>query len=134
MDLVQIIYTSQPFGFDDATLNNVLLDARRCNDRDDITGALLCRQDIYLQLLEGPEPAVQAAYKRIENDDRHLDIVLRSNRSVTERLFGRWAMLHDPARTKIWSREDIGKGALDRASEADFRDVFTKLAAQVAAD
>ena len=52
-DLIQIIYMSQPFGYDEAMLAGILLDARRCNKRDGITGALVCRHDIYLQLLEG---------------------------------------------------------------------------------
>jgi len=45
-DLIQIIYSSQPFGFDEAMLSGILLDARRCNTRDGITGALVCRRDI----------------------------------------------------------------------------------------
>ncbi|MEO1331606.1 MAG: BLUF domain-containing protein, partial [Pseudomonadota bacterium] len=51
-DLTQLVYSSQPFGYDDIMLNGILNDARRCNLRDDITGALVCRHDIYLQLLE----------------------------------------------------------------------------------
>ena len=39
MDLVQVIYCSRPFGFDNAVLNGILSDARRCNERDAVTGA-----------------------------------------------------------------------------------------------
>ena len=60
--MIQLIYASQPFGFDAAMLNGILSDARRCNVRDEVTGALICRADVYLQLLEGPEPAVDAAF------------------------------------------------------------------------
>jgi len=48
MDIFQAIYSSQPLGFDSAILSGILLDARRCNTRDGITGALICRADIYL--------------------------------------------------------------------------------------
>ena len=62
MDLIQLIYASRPFGFDDATLNAILMDARRSNPRHGITGALVCRSDIYLQLLEGPAAAVDSTF------------------------------------------------------------------------
>jgi hypothetical protein len=59
--LLQLVYASRPFGFDAGTLTAILFDARRCNTRDGITGALICRDDLFLQLLEGPEAAVEAA-------------------------------------------------------------------------
>ena len=74
MSLFRAIYSSRPFGFDEGILNGILMDARRANARDNITGALLCRADIYLQWLEGPEEAVRDAIKRIERDDRHLEV------------------------------------------------------------
>lgn len=132
-DLLQIIYSSQPFGYDEATLNGVLLDARRCNSRDGVTGALVCRQDIYLQMLEGPEEAVQGAFERIKRDDRHLDVTLQVSEPVTLRMFGQWAMLHDPARSWIWSQREVSEGALERAKPADFTAVFEKLASKVRA-
>ncbi len=131
-DLIQLIYSSTPFGFDDAALNGILIIARRNNPRDAITGALICRHDLYLQLLEGPEAAVEARYKSIVRDNRHLDVVKRVSRPVTERLFPNWAMRDDPARSWMWTATDIEQGALDRAVPADFISVFTRLAAEVA--
>lgn len=133
MSLIQIIYSSQPFGYDDSMLAGVLLDARRCNRRDGITGALICRQDHYLQLLEGPKAEVEAAFERIRRDDRHLDVRTRVLEPVAQRMFEDWAMLHDPARTWTWTEAEIADGALDRASADDFRTVFGNLAAKVAA-
>ena len=60
MSLIQLIYPSTPFGFDNPTLNNILSVARRNNARDGISGALICRADLYLQMLEGPRSAVTA--------------------------------------------------------------------------
>ena len=71
---MQLIYSSQPFGYDSTTLQTILNDARRCNTRDGISGALVCRHDIYVQLLEGSEEAVHAAYMRISRDDRHVGV------------------------------------------------------------
>jgi hypothetical protein len=129
--MIQLIYSSQPFGFDEAALNGILAAARRNNPRDAITGALICRQDLYLQLLEGPKAAVEARYDSIVRDDRHLEVVKRVSRRVTERLFPKWAMRDDPARSWMWTAEEIDKGALDRAAPADFIAVFKRLAAEV---
>ena len=63
--LQRTIYRSRPFGFDSAILDNILLFSRRNNERDGITGALICRHEIYLQLLEGPKDKVDALFNRI---------------------------------------------------------------------
>ncbi len=130
MELVRLIYASQPFGFDEGALNGILSDARRCNERDDITGALVCRADVYLQLLEGPAPAVEAAYDRIRKDDRHLDVRQLYRRPAVERMFPGWSMRDDPAHTWLWTQQEASAGALDRASEADLLAVFARVNAQ----
>lgn len=126
--LMQLIYYSRPFGFDDLALVGILASAARNNPRDDITGALICREDIFMQLLEGPGDSVQAAFDRIRADDRHTDVALVSLQSVTERLFPDWAMRHDPAQSWMWSREDVTARAAEKASAADFVAIFTRLA------
>jgi hypothetical protein len=128
MSMIQLIYASRPFGFDDAMLNAILMDARRCNERDDITGALICRADLYLQLLEGPQDAVEAAYQRIAKDNRHLEIRLLSRRVVTERLFPGWAMRDDPARSWMWTQAEVKTGAIERSTEAEVVGIFERLA------
>lgn len=105
------------------------MDARRYNDRDGITGALICRQDLYLQLLEGPTVAVESAVARIKRDDRHLEITLHVSEPITERRFAKWAMLHDPAQTLIWSADDVARGVLNQSGGAEVRKVFDDLAA-----
>lgn len=130
-DLIQLIYSSKPFGFDEAALNGILSIARRNNPRDGITGALICRHDLYLQLLEGPQAAVEARYLSIARDDRHLDVVKRVSRPVTERMFPNWAMRDDPARSWMWTVSEIDQGALERAAPDEFIAVFTRLAAEI---
>ncbi len=127
MPLVQLTYASRPFGFDEAVLGTILLDARRCNMRDGITGTLIVRQDLFLQLLEGPAEAVDAAYKRISRDDRHINVRQLTRRDVSERLFPDWAMRHDPARSWMWSMDEVADGAVHRASEAEILNVFERL-------
>ena len=127
MSLMQLIYASTPFGFDNPTLNKILSVARRNNARDEITGALICRADLYLQMLEGPRAAVTARFHKILADDRHLDVVLISSRDVTARLFPQWHMRDDPARSWMWTQDQIANGAISAASEEDVRAVFTRL-------
>lgn len=131
MALVQLIYASQPFGFDDAMLNGILSDARRCNARDDITGALVCRADLYLQYLEGPEAAVEAAFARIAGDDRHLEVTRLVCAPIAARLFPAWAMLDDPARSWMWTQDEVADGAVTRASAAEIVGVFARIAEEV---
>jgi hypothetical protein len=127
MDLFRAIYSSRPFGFDDAILSSILMDARRANVRDGITGALICRADIYLQWLEGPEDQVRKALARIERDDRHLEVEVHVAEPVTARVFGDWAMRHDPAATWIWSQAEIAGGAVERATAAEVTGFFLRL-------
>lgn len=128
MPLTQLIYASTPFGFDASLLSNILLDARRCNERDDITGALIARQDLFLQLLEGPSDKVTACYQRIRRDDRHVDVTKLIQRDIKTRLFPDWAMRDDPAYSWVWSMDEVANGAVDRATEDEVLHFFTKLA------
>ena len=127
MNLFRAIYTSQPFGFDEGILGGILLDARRANLRDGVTGALICRADVYLQWLEGPEPEVRATLARIKRDDRHLEVTLHVAEVVPERVFGDWAMLHDPAATWIWTQKQVADGAIERATPAEITEFFLRL-------
>ena len=126
-DIYQIIYRSRPFGFDEPSLAGILLDARRCNTRDGISGALVCRHDIFVQLLEGSEDAVRATFRRISRDDRHVNVVQLVGEAVSERLFGDWAMLHDPAESEIWSEAEVADGAAERATPDEVRAMFAAL-------
>ena len=127
MSLYRAIYTSRPFGFDEGILSGILMDARRANLRDGITGALICRGDIYLQWLEGPEEQVRATIERIQRDDRHLEMTLHVTEPASERVFAEWAMLHDPAASWIWSQEEVADGAAKRATPEEITSFFLRL-------
>lgn len=128
MPLTQLIYVSRPFGYDDLDLLTILSSARRNNVRDGITGALICREDLYMQLLEGPEAVVQNTYKRISSDSRHTEVRLLFAGETEARLFPEWAMRHDPAHSWMWSREDVSAGAAERATADEARAIFARLA------
>jgi hypothetical protein len=127
--LLQLTYASRPFGYDSAMLTGILFDARRCNARDGITGALICRNDLFLQLLEGPEAAVEATFARIAADDRHIEVRRLTRRMIPDdgRMFGAWAMRDDPAASWVWSRAEVEAGVPEQASEAEVLAMFHRL-------
>lgn len=128
MAMQQLIYASRPFGYDAQGLANILATARILNARNDITGALICRSDVFLQLLEGPVAMVESTFGKISEDDRHVDVRVLVRAPIEDRLFPDWTMKHDPARSWLWSRDEIHDGVMDRASARDIRAVFLKLA------
>lgn len=129
----QLIYRSQPFGFDRSTLAGILVQARHNNRRDDITGALICRHDLYIQLIEGPAPAIDALFTRIAKDDRHSDVHLSLSDTVSERIFPEWEMLDDDMPTLTWTAQEIADGAIERATPEELRAIFGQIAAKARA-
>ncbi|CAM3233415.1 Sensors of blue-light using FAD [Sphingomonas antarctica] len=132
MTIYQLIYASEPFGFDDGLLSSILWVSRRNNQRDGITGALICRRDIYLQLLEGPEASVEAAFARIVGDDRHLAVHRLVSGKVAARVFPDWAMRDDPARSWLWNEVEVGAGAVKAAGPGELQAVFARVARESA--
>ena len=132
MSLTQIIYSSKPFGFDASVLDDILTISRTLNSRDDITGTLICRGDMYLQLIEGPDAAIQAAYQRISGDDRHVEIDLLVSHVVTDRLFPKWAMRDDPVRSWMWTQAEVAAGAISAATPDEILAIFKRLASEPA--
>lgn len=130
MSLTQIIYASRPFGFDSSVLDDILTISRARNGRDGITGTLICRADMYLQLIEGPDAAIQATYARIAADDRHVDVTPLVTRTVTDRLFPHWAMRDDPPRSWMWTQAEVAAGAIHAATADQIIAIFTRLASE----
>ena len=128
MAITQLIYCSQPFGFDEPMLRGILLQARRNNARDGLTGALIARGDIYLQLLEGPAAAVATTFARIAVDNRHLAVTRLSEIETDARLFPNWTMRDDVAPSWAGSAADVERGAPQNLPPAEVRAVFERLA------
>ena len=131
MALFQIIYGSRPFGFDSSILSDIMFASRENNKRDGVTGALICRADLYLQLLEGPKEVVEKTFERIKRDDRHLEIQKLIWRETTIRIFPDWAMRDDPAKSWLWNKKQIESGALEKASHKEVINVFVRLASEL---
>ena len=131
MTIDQPICMSEPFGFDDGIPNGILSISRRNNARNGITGALVCRRDIYLQLLKGFKDLVEAAFARIVGDDRPLALHRLWSREMSARLFPDWAMRDDPAQSWLWSEAEVSAGAVQSASSRDLQGVFEHVAREI---
>lgn len=125
---MQLIYASKPFGYDDLTLTGILLQARRNNARNGITGALICREELFLQMIEGRRDLVTSTFSRILRDDRHVDVVNLLSSDIDSRLFPEWSMRHDPARSWMWTTEEVAMGAIGKACDQEIRGIFERLA------
>ena len=125
---MQLIYASRPFGYDDLSLTGILVKARQNNARNGITGALICREDLFLQMLEGRRDVVTSTFARILRDERHVDVVNLLCTDIDNRLFPGWSMRHDPARSWMWTPDEVAEGAIGRASDQEIRSIFERLA------
>lgn len=75
-----------------SNVEDILAKSRVNNERDEITGALLFNAGCFAQVLEGPLGRVEAAFERIQQDERHGDVSLLALEPIDRRSFPNWAM------------------------------------------
>lgn len=97
--LIRIVYVSRavpgwdaPRGAGPSGIDDILVPSRRNNTRDGLTGALVYNRDVFGQVLEGPERAVEGTATRIEADPRHRDMRVLDMRSIAAPAFPDWSM------------------------------------------
>jgi hypothetical protein len=110
--LSYIIYSSKPTRkLEEQGLLDLLVTARKENAERNITGMLLCFKDMYIQLLEGPEVAIQQLYQNLLKDSRHVNVTAIKRGFIQKRFFPNWSMGID------------NKGSLTNYEDASF-DIF----------
>jgi hypothetical protein len=129
--LKHLIYYSVPTTFDEETIEEILLKSRQNNAQSNVTGALICRSDLYFQYLEGPIDKVNKTFKKIELDNRHKNIQKIKEDETTRRLFASWAMREDPVKSWMWTRTEVKAGILTRIKPKEAFEVFERLAREV---
>jgi len=93
MQLKCVTYTSLArLDIADHDLAAILGTARRMNALNSITGLLIFNGTHFLQVIEGPEPAIDELLGRLRQDDRHHHLEVRDERSIDERGFPDWSM------------------------------------------
>jgi hypothetical protein len=89
----QLIYTSCPSeSLTPAALKALMVRSRVNNARLGITGILLHTDDQFMQVVEGPQAAVEDLMERIHKDQRHEDVRIIMAHNVARRDFGEWDM------------------------------------------
>ena len=74
------------------TLRAILAVARRRNQADNVTGALLFTASGFAQVLEGRRDVVERTFERIGADPRHADITVLAFTPTERRSFPDWSM------------------------------------------
>jgi acylphosphatase len=91
--MLAIVYISSAVQlFSDADLTALLKQSRQKNAALGITGILLYKDGDVMQLLEGPDEAVEALAKTIYADKRHSGIIELIKRRISRREFPDWSM------------------------------------------
>ncbi|MGI9365442.1 MAG: BLUF domain-containing protein [Rhizobiaceae bacterium] len=94
--IVYVSQAEQPFASKE--LSDLLEHSRARNTKDEISGLLIYRfnpdfgRGNFLQILEGPETALEDVWKRIANDNRHHTIIVLEEGDIDARMFGDWSM------------------------------------------
>lgn len=103
----RIVYSSAAVGsVDEQTLSDILAAARLRNTRRDITGMLLYRDGVFLQLLEGSKVEVDLVLAAIQRDPRHRRLTVLIDERISARAFPGWSMGYHALR-----RKDLGAGS-----------------------
>ena len=96
MSLHRLVYYSRNRVADLATLpttvEQILSISPRNNAAVSVTGALMFNTGCFAQVLEGKKDAVEATFERIQQDERHGEVLLLALDEVDRRVFGGWSM------------------------------------------
>ncbi len=93
MSVYQLFYVSTAkVGFEQTDIDAILKKARMFNPSQQLTGVLLFRGGIFLQLLEGDKEKVHALYKKIKRDPRHRNVFTIFENTAQKRIFRDWSM------------------------------------------
>ena len=126
-----LIYVSNPVGFNEKNIKNILETSNINNKKNKVTGCLIYRQDLYLQFLEGPQKELEFTYNKILSDKRHTDIHKLSENSTKRRLFTNWAMRGDPLMTSMWTHKDIKDGKVKKLNSNEALKLFEKFSREI---
>ena len=97
--IYQLVYCSRNTIVDcdgdvDAEIMRILDASRRNNVGEQVTGALLFSAGSFAQVLEGPLPAIERTFERIQCDPRHSDVVVLQVLRSDRRNFADWSMAY----------------------------------------
>lgn len=93
MELKSLTYTSfATIDLDATDIREIHRVARETNALNSITGLLIFNGTHFLQVIEGPVPAIDELVTRLRQDKRHHHMQVRDERPVDQRQFPDWSM------------------------------------------
>ncbi|MEO7850848.1 MAG: BLUF domain-containing protein [Rubrivivax sp.] len=93
MELTALAYVSTAVRrLGDEELEALLFDARNCNQREQVTGALLHHDGSFFQYIEGPSEGVTRVYARIQRSSKHKGLIKLIQGRIDQRYFSEWHM------------------------------------------
>ena len=91
--LHQLLYRSySAFDFDPKELVSILEKSYKNNPEKNITGMLLYKSGVFLQIIEGTKRDLENLYNKISKDPRHEDLKILWQQDIKERSFSDWSM------------------------------------------
>ncbi|UWX56224.1 BLUF domain-containing protein [Maribacter litopenaei] len=73
-------------------IEDIIAEAESANQKHNITGCLVCQNNNFFQLLEGPKSNVLRIYDKIKKDARHYDLEVLTRKINSNRFFPKWSM------------------------------------------
>ncbi len=91
--LYRLIYMSTAKNlFTENELEDLMEKSKQNNKKIDVTGLLLTKGKTFIQCLEGKKDNVEELYSKIENDNRHNDVIELIEEEIDSRIFTDWSM------------------------------------------
>ena len=90
--MVRLYLSSARRALSEGDLQQIVATSRRRNADARVSGMLLFGNNRFLQLLEGPGPAVERTYRRVLSDARHRDAMLVYDGIGEPQRFTEWPM------------------------------------------
>ena len=125
--LKQVIYVSEKTDTSSDSLTDIYDISQKNNLESGISGCLLIGSNSYLQLLEGPDSAVENLYSKIKMDNRHKKVKKLFEQHIEEKLFSSWSMKFAPFNNIEWGNEDFDAGKFQNINAAAAVKVFQSI-------
>ena len=125
--LKQVIYVSEKTDTSSDSLTHIYDISQKNNRESGISGCLLIGSNSYLQLLEGPDSAVENLYSKIKMDSRHKKVKKLFEQHIEEKLFSSWSMKFAPFNNIEWGNEEFDAGKFQNIGAAAAVKVFNSI-------
>ncbi len=99
--------------------------ARQANAQQHLTGVLVYSNKRFIQLLEGEQRALEAAYARIRQDPRHQHLCQVAHHPIEDRYFAEWPLAFQTLSPAQFAHL---AGFLAPTKSAQFRPVYGSVA------